>query len=542
MDSKWHMPLPPQVKTCLHLLRQAACEGYAVGGCVRDALMNQTPKDFDIATNALPAQVAELFAGYKVVETGLKHGTVTVFIDHMPLEITTFRIDGDYIGNRRPRSVRFTRSLNEDLARRDFTVNAMAYSPLTGLVDPYDGRADIKGQVIRCVGEPDRRFGEDALRILRGLRFAARLGFCIESATAQSMEKNRELLRNIAKERIAAELLAILSGPGPGDILQRYLPIFAVFLPDLAAMEDFTQNNPYHCYDVLRHTCAVVDNIPPLPHLRLAALFHDIGKPRTRTRDAQGVVHFYGHAAHSERIARRLMRSLKLDNFTVDRVCTLVRYHDLAVAPNPKAVRKWLHQLGEPVLREILLLRRSDLLGQSPLHREERLAEITAVEAVIDELLRQGSCFALKDLAVKGKDLMEAGLPPGPSLGAVLDALLRAVMEDRLPNAREALLSAAQTLSENPAVLGGEVTPHYVYMLRCADNSLYTGWTNDLAKRLAAHNAGKGAKYTKSRMPVKLVYSEEHPDKSAALRREHALKQLTKAQKEALVATPPKAR
>ena len=429
--------LPAQVHTALSRLCEAGYEAYIVGGCVRDHLMGRTPKDYDVTTSALPGQTAAVFAGERVIATGMKHGTVTVLLDGEPLEITTFRIDGTYSDARHPDAVSFTPSLREDLARRDFTMNAMAYSPETGLVDPFGGQTDIAGKIIRCVGEPERRFREDALRILRALRFSAVLGFRIAPETDAALRAEAPLLEKISAERVFSELKMLLCGPDVRRVLLDYPEVLGVPIPELLPMRGFDQRNPHHCYDVLEHTAAAVEAIPAEPGLRLAALFHDIGKPECFFTDADGVGHFYGHPKAGARIAEAVLERLRSDRATRERVVGIVQNHGLLIEDNEKAVRRALHKLGTERFFELLAMMRADNLGQSA---ELRWIQgyYDRLEALAGEILAAEACFSLKDLAVRGGDL---GLPSGPEVGRALNVLLEAVIDGAVPNERSALLA-----------------------------------------------------------------------------------------------------
>ena len=337
------LTLPPQVHTALDRLAAAGWEAYVVGGAVRDALRGCAAGDWDITTNAEPAQVERIFAGERLIETGLKHGTVTVLLGGLPLEITTYRVDGDYTDHRRPDAVRFTRSLREDLLRRDFTMNALAYNPRTGLVDICGGAEDIARGIVRCVGEPDRRFQEDGLRILRALRFASVLGFQITPETAAAIHRNAALLQYLAAERVRSELTKLLCGQNVGAVLREFADVPAVPIPELRPMFGFEQHNPHHDRDVWQHTVAVVAHIPPEPVLRWAALLHDVGKPPCFSRGPDGVGHFYGHAAKSAELADAVLMRLRFDTAGRTRITQLIRYHDLPVPPEPKPVRRLMN-------------------------------------------------------------------------------------------------------------------------------------------------------------------------------------------------------
>ncbi len=394
----------------LRRLNDAGFAAWFVGGCVRDALLGRTPGDFDVATDALPEQVQAVFADRRVIPTGLRHGTVTVLLEQRAFEITTFRREAAYSDHRHPDSVSFTSSLEEDLARRDFTVNAMAWHPEHGLFDPFGGREDCEAGVIRCVGEPELRFREDALRILRALRFSSVLGFPIAPQTAAAAVLCRELLNFVSAERVAAELVKLLCG---GDVLRVLLDfpeVLGVPVPELLPMLDFDQRNPHHCWDVYRHTALVTAAVPPEPALRLAALLHDAGKPACFRLDAQGVGHFYGHAEQSEILADRILRRLRLDRATAERVLRLVRLHDLPVLPpEEKTVKRLLNRLGEEDFFRLMALKRADNLAQHPDYRD-RQQSYDRIEALARQILESRACFSLKDLAVSGRDLLALGM------------------------------------------------------------------------------------------------------------------------------------
>ena len=444
-----HLPhLPQPALSALEQLNTAGYEAFLVGGCVRDWLMGREPGDYDITTSATPEQVEAVFAGQRIIETGLKHGTVTVLQEGLPLEITTYRRDVSYSDHRHPDAVCFTPSLTEDLARRDFTVNAMAWSPAQGLVDLYGGRKDLEAGIIRCVGDPDARFTEDALRILRALRFASVLGFDLDPDTAGAALEKRQLLTLVSRERIAVELTKLVCGKQVGRIVTEHWPVLAVPVPELAPMAGFNQHSKYHCYDVLTH-CAVAAETAPADRItRWAALLHDVGKPACFTRDERGRGHFYGHAGHSAHLTERILTRLRFDRDTVRRVTALVALHDYPIDPTEgspaRAVKKLLNRLGEEDFFRLLDVKRADALAHAPAYRG-RTAACDRLETLARELLAAEACFSLKDLAVNGRDLQALGIPPGPELGRILETLLDAVLSDRLPNQREALLEAART-------------------------------------------------------------------------------------------------
>lgn len=430
---------PERIHEVLLRLAAAGFEAWLVGGCVRDRQMGLAPHDYDIATAATPQEVKAVFPDFRIIETGLKHGTLTLLLDGEPVELTTFRGEMPYTDHRHPDGVYFTRSLHEDLARRDFTVNALAMDAQGTLCDPFGGMDDIENKMIRCVGQPTQRFEEDALRILRGLRFAATLGFRIAPETAQAMEEKKALLAYVSYERIATELTKLLCGQYARQVLLDYADTLGAVLPELIPMKGFDQRNFHHIYDVLEHTARVVEQVPPEPALRWAALFHDAGKPQCFTVDEAGVGHFYGHAEHSRRIAAAALQRLRFDNATSAAVDELIRYHDSPIEPTQPAVRRALAKLTPEGFRRLLALKRADNLAQSPAY-QARQQDYDRLEAMAAEILAQAQCFCLRDLAVNGNDLLAMGIPAGPQVGRILAALLEAVVSERLPNEREALL------------------------------------------------------------------------------------------------------
>lgn len=439
------MMLPVQVNTAISLLESAGFEAYVVGGAVRDHVRSGfTASDWDVTTNALPEQVKEVFRSHRLIETGLQHGTVTAIMDGTPIEITTYRIDGDYADNRHPYSVIFTQELLADLERRDFTMNALAYNPKTGIVDPFGGIADIKDGLIRCVGNPDRRFREDGLRILRALRFSSVLGMQIEAETAAAVHRNRDLLKNIAAERIQAELTKLLCGVGAADILRGFSDVIAVPLPEIAPTFGFDQRNRHHNRDIWEHTIAVVTGAPAEPVLRWSALLHDLGKPSSFTVDKNGVGHFYGHGDISTRLAENILARLRFDTARKERIVSLVRYHDCPITADKKLIKRLLSKHGVEAARQLIELHKADSLGQAPEYLG-RIDEYNKALLLIDEILQEEACFSLRDLSVNGSDLLALGLK-GKAVGTALDACLEAVIEDRIPNEREALLNFVSKL------------------------------------------------------------------------------------------------
>lgn len=435
---------PEYVNAILEALWGAGFAAYPVGGCVRDGLLGLRPEDWDVCTDALPEQTAAVFSQYRLMETGMRHGTVTVLSQGRPVEITTFRTESGYGDNRHPDSVVFVRRLEEDLARRDFTVNAMAYDRDGTVIDLYGGRADLAAGLIRCVGEPERRFQEDGLRILRALRFASRLGFQIEAETAAAVHANRELLKNIAPERIFSELKGLLLGRGAGDILRRFGDVIFVFIPELAAEEGFDQRSVHHIHDIWTHTAMAVDAAAPDPVLRLTMLLHDVGKPEKFFTDQAGRGHFYGHAQAGAERAETILRRLRCDNAARREVVCLIQYHDMAPPQTKKGVRRLLTKLGEARLRRLIACWKADSADRAEQVKSRNLAVIAVTEALLDGITAEESCFSLRDLAVNGADILALGVRPGPQVGQILRELFRLVTEEDAPNERETLLALAK--------------------------------------------------------------------------------------------------
>ncbi|MDO4744954.1 MAG: CCA tRNA nucleotidyltransferase [Bacillota bacterium] len=436
-------------KEILDVLGKAGYEAYFVGGCIRDAVMGRDGGDVDVATNALPEQIIDVFSSYRVIETGIKHGTVTVLVDDIPVEVTTYRSDGTYSDGRHPDSVEFVKSLEEDLARRDFTVNAIACDAEGNLTDPFGGAEDIEAGIIRTVGDPEKRFREDGLRIMRGLRFAAVLGFEIEEETALAMARNKGLLKEISVERIFVEFKKLLAGEHAGNVLRKYVDVLSDVLPEIVAMKGFEQHNPYHKYDVLEHCIrameAVVTTAENATEMKMVALLHDVGKPDTYFMDDEGIGHFYGHPKKSEELVRGILQRLKADKATLERVTTLVRYHDLIFDKDERLLKRWMNRLGPEVLMEILEIKLADNIGTGNMSPElgRKFADIRDMMA---DILAQEQCFSLKDLAVGGNDIIALGVQPGPEVGRILAELLEAVIEGECENEKEALLARAKHL------------------------------------------------------------------------------------------------
>ena len=428
---------PQQVHQLLERLEAGGFSAFVVGGCVRDIMMGRTPADWDAATSARPEQVMALFAP-DALPTGLQHGTVTVRLGGYTFEVTTFRRDGCYRDARHPDHVTFTTDLREDLSRRDFTINAMAMDLRGTVVDPFGGGEDLRRRVLRCVGNPDRRLSEDALRIMRGLRFAATLGLTIDAPTAEALHRHRALLREIAIERITAELTRLLCGGRADEILLTYPDVLAVVIPEIMPAIGFQQYNPHHCYDVWEHSVRAMAAAPVDPVIRYTLLLHDLGKPETFSLDEKGVGHFYNHGKVSAEIANRVCQRLRLDRTTSDAVVDLVRWHDMEIPLSEKGIRRQLRRFGEMNLRRLLQIKRGDNLAQHPAYLG-RQDHITQLEQLLDVVLQEEQCFSLKQLAVKGDDLLDLGLS-GRAVGEALNTLLDQVVDGKMPNDRDLLL------------------------------------------------------------------------------------------------------
>lgn len=439
--------LPEKVKVIIQTLEAAGYEAYAVGGCVRDSVLGRIPADWDITTSALPDQVKELF--HRTIDTGIEHGTVTVMMDKEGFEVTTYRIDGEYRDHRHPEQVNFTGELKEDLRRRDFTINAMAYNDRCGMVDAFGGIEDLKHGVIRCVGVAGERFEEDALRILRAVRFAAQLGFEIEKETADAARALAGNLKDISAERIQTELVKLLVSPHPEMLRTAYeLGITRVVLPEFDVMMETPQHHPHHMYSVGEHTLKALEFTDPEKVLRLSVLFHDFGKPQTRTT-VDGVDHFHGHANVSAQETVRIMRRLKFDNATMDQVKRIVLYHDARPQPDERQIRRLLHRAGEDIFPELFQVMGADILAQSEYRKIEKLVNLERVHQVYDEILKRKDCISLKNLQVTGKDLIAAGMEPGKKIGEILNQMLEDVLETPEHNEREYLLKTYGNSAEN---------------------------------------------------------------------------------------------
>ena len=442
---KMKIQLPDKVNMIFNTLQANGYEAYAVGGCIRDSILGREPDDWDITTSATPIETKALF--HRTFDTGIEHGTITVLIDKDAFEVTTYRVDGEYEDSRHPKEVTFTRCLKEDLLRRDFTINAMAYNDVEGLVDIFGGMEDLKDKTIRCVGDAEARFGEDALRILRAVRFAAQLGFEIEEETWKGIVKLAPTLANISAERIQVELIKMLISPNPSMLRTAYeLGITNVILPEFDVMMETTQETPHHMYTVGEHTLKTIENIRADKVLRLTMLLHDIAKPQMKTVDEKGIAHFKMHDIEGAEVAKAILRRLKFDNDTIGKVVKLVRYHDYRIPAEPKRVRRAMNKIGEELFPFYLEVRQADTLAQSEYQREEKLQNIRDMEHCYQEILQKKECVSLKDLAVTGSDLIEDGMQPGKELGEVLNALLEKVIEEPELNTKEQLLALRKTV------------------------------------------------------------------------------------------------
>ena len=437
------MKLPDYVDRCVRRLEDAGFAAYAVGGCVRDALLGLEPHDYDLCTAASPAQIQRVFADEKLVLAGLKHGTVGIVTPCGVVETTTFRTEGGYADARHPDWVEFVDNVEADLARRDFTVNAMAWSPTRGLADPFGGQADLEATVLRAVGDPERRFREDALRILRGVRFAVRFGLTVEPETEKAMFRLAPLMEKLARERVFEELCKLLPLVTAADLV-RFAPVLTAVIPELAPMVGFDQHSPHHAYDIYTHTAHVVENAPPTLALRWAALLHDTGKVPTFTRDETGRGHFYGHAQESAAIADTVLRRLKAPTNLREQVVALVKLHMTRIEPEKKVIRRWLGRLGPDTMEDLLNFQKADMVSKG-VGKDSEMEQHLRLRDLVAEVLAEDACLRLRDLAVDGNDLMALGYE-GKAIGECLSRLLDAVLDERLPNDRDALLEEASKL------------------------------------------------------------------------------------------------
>ncbi len=430
MSDKW--------KHIINKLETKGYEAFLVGGAVRDIIMGKTPDDTDITTNATPDEIKEVFSGYTTIETGIKHGTVTVLFDGTPFEITTYRTEEGYSDGRHPDNVSFTKNIKDDLSRRDFTMNSIAFNPGTGFVDPFDGESDIKNKIIRCVGKPAERFTEDSLRILRALRFSSVLGFQIEDETEKAMFDCCELLSNVSAERVFIELTKLLCGKNVKQVLMKYSDIVSVIIPEIKTMKGFNQHNFHHKYDLLGHTATVTQNISPQVHLRLAAFLHDVAKPLCMSFDEKGVGHFYGHPSLSAKIADDILRRLKSDNRTRESVVTLIKLHDNPIDESERIIKRKLRSIGRDMLFDLIELQRADTSGLAD-EFHSRYTHFDNLIALTENILIQEDCFSLKNLNINGNDIKALGYQ-GRKIGEILNILLDAVIDGKAENRKEQLI------------------------------------------------------------------------------------------------------
>lgn len=429
-------------KRAIELLNNNGHEAYLVGGSVRDMLMGMEAHDYDITTSATPEEMKHSFSGYQTIETGIKHGTITFLYKKEPIEVTTYRIEGEYKDNRHPESVEFTKALDLDLSRRDFTMNALVYNEKEGIKDLFGGQDDINNKIIRAIGNPKTRFEEDALRILRAVRFASQLGFEIEEKTKKAMVECKKLLHNISAERINAELTKFLIGKNVKKALIDYYEIIGEILPEIKQMHGFDQHNKYHIYTILEHTAVSVESIDPIPHLRITMLLHDTGKIKTFTREENGTGHFYGHNAVSAKIAEEFLNKYKYDNFTKERVVKLVKIHDTPIEMDRIFIKKRINRLGKDAFFDLLKVKRADNLAQNPEYCW--LDKLDEMERIAKEIV-ENDCFSLSSMKITGNDLIALGLK-GKKIGDTLNHLLKEVIEEKIPNERETLIKRASEL------------------------------------------------------------------------------------------------
>lgn len=439
---RFRIEVPAPVYFIIQELEKCGHEAYMVGGCVRDSVLGRKPHDYDICTSATPDEILQAFPYEEIIPTGLQHGTVTILINNEPFEVTTYRIDGDYSDNRRPDNVTFTKNLVEDLRRRDFTINAMAYNPKTGLIDPFNGMEDIKYKKIRCVGSAENRFNEDALRILRAIRFEAQLNFAGLPETMFEIERQYERLNNISIERINSEFCKIVASEQFCVELVLYPNVFSLFIPELKDLIGFKQNNPYHAYDVFNHTVHAIENCE---HddlvVKLAVFFHDFGKPHSYQDGEDGIRHFKGHGKVSAEIIDSIMKRLRFDNETRNNVVELVYYHDATFEVGKKYVKRWLNKIGEKQFRRLLEVRKADIKGQKPDYEESRIEKVNNIENILDEILQERECFSLKDLTINGNDVKKTmSLKEGKDVGYWLSEILKRVIDGELENNRDDLI------------------------------------------------------------------------------------------------------
>ncbi len=432
--------IPENINIALNCLNKNGFNAFVVGGCVRDACLNKTPNDWDITTSATPDEMKQVFCDFRVIETGLRHGTLSVFVNGEIIEITTMRVDGEYTDNRHPDFVEFTTDIEKDLSRRDFTVNAMAYHPQIGLIDPFGGREDIEKRLIRCVGNADKRFNEDALRIMRALRFSSTLDFSIDNETRKSVLKNRNLLLNVANERIRVEFLKMLCGDGVKRILSEFYEVIFEIIPELRPMYNFPQNTRFHIFDVWEHTVNSVNSVIPDPTYRMTMLLHDLGKPSIHTVDSFAVSHFKGHQQVSCEIADKILKRLRFSNAERTEICKMILYHDW----RPKGERKEILHLASECTPEFLLkllpVLRADAMAQNPEYLQKKLTQLEKTEKVLSSAIENGLCLNVNSLAIDGNDLLALGFC-GKEIKYVLENVLNLIIDNKLLNDKTNILT-----------------------------------------------------------------------------------------------------
>lgn len=447
INKNYNINIPKDVCFILDTIETHRGESYIVGGCVRDSILNKIPKDYDITTNLIPDQICNIFRtlNYTVIETGIKHGTVTIMINKVGYEVTTFRTDGVYENNRHPSNVIFTNSLKDDLSRRDFTINSLAYNPQKGLIDYFNGLDDIKLKTVKCVGNPNKRFSEDALRILRGFRFCSQLNFSMESKTLIEAVKLKASISKLSKERISSEINKILLADS--DVLKTIieLNILDNIIPEIYECLDFDQNNPYHDLNVFNHIMKSVKNIDNELHLKLTMLLHDITKPRHKTIDEKGVGHFYGHPVTSAELSTKILKRLKYDNANIEKVYTLIFYHDREIG-SKKSIKKLLNLIGVDLLKDLLKVKEADIISQNNKFYAERHLELLNIKNNLEEILENKECFSIRDLNINGKDLINIGYKQGKDVGIVLNKLMETVIDNQELNNKDDLMQIAKNI------------------------------------------------------------------------------------------------
>ena len=446
----FNIAIPKNPSLAIKMLMDSGFEAGVVGGCTRDSLMGEIPHDWDICTSATPDEIQTVFKGFRMLLMGLKHGTIVVIIEKEDIEITTYRIDGAYSDGRRPDDVCFSRNLIEDLKRRDYTQNAIFFNEVQGIIDPFNGISDIQNKVLKCVGNSDLRLKEDALRIIRGLRFAAKLGFQVEEYTKRAMFNNKELLSNISQERITVEFVKLLQGQNAMNVLDEFQEIIAYIIPETKAMMGFEQHNPYHCYDVWKHTLVALNNCTNLIE-KLTMFFHDLGKPSCFTMDERGIGHFYKHPLVSYDLTFEIFKRMRfttaegISSSDLKNILELIKYHDYPIEPKKKIIKKVLSKLNGNLeqFQRLLSVKKADALAQAPDKLMPRLKELEEIEIIFNEILEESPCTTIKDLAITGSDLINLGIPLGPQIGNVLKSLLQQVIDEQLSNDKDILLKEA---------------------------------------------------------------------------------------------------